>query len=311
MLYDSLQQKIMPLADGVILYPAHGPGSSCGKNLGPETQSTIGLQKQTNYALQPQTKAEFVTAVTEGLSEAPRYFAINARINKEGYAPLEGILSKGLQPLDIETFKRLKAQDNVLVLDSRHALEFANGYVPDSVGIGLEGRFAEWAGSLLPFDKTLLLVASPGTEEETMVRLARVGFDKFGGYLAGGFAAWHQHGEPIDLIITIEPDELAMDMPFDDKLLVVDVRTETEFGNGHVVDATNVPLAELTDPGRMAMLPEDANLYVHCAGGYRSIIAASLLKQQGLHNVRNISGGYNAIKTEKGIALTAEQAVLN
>lgn len=311
MLYDSLQQKIMPLADGVILYPAHGPGSSCGKNLGPETQSTIGLQKQTNYALQPQTKAEFVTALTEGLSEAPRYFAINARINKEGYAPLEGILSKGLQPLDIETFKRLKAQDNVLVLDSRHALEFANGYVPDSVGIGLEGRFAEWAGSLLPFDKTLLLVAAPGTEEETIVRLARVGFDKFGGYLAGGFAAWHQHGEPIDLIITIEPDELAMDMPFDDKLLVVDVRTETEFGNGHVVDATNVPLAELTDPGRMAMLPEDANLYVHCAGGYRSIIAASLLKQQGLHNVRNISGGYNAIKTEKGIALTAEQAVLN
>ncbi|TAD90129.1 MAG: MBL fold metallo-hydrolase [Bacteroidetes bacterium] len=311
MLYDSLHTKIMPLADDVVLYPAHGAGSSCGKNMGPETQSTIGEQKLNNYALQAQTKEAFVAAVTEGISEAPKYFAVNARINQEGYAPLAGIMKTALQPLDIDTFKQLKAQEDVVLLDSRHAQEFADGYVPDSIGIGLEGRFAEWAGNLLPFDKKLLLVATPGTEEETVRRLARVGFDKFCGYLDGGFATWQQHNQTVDLIITIEPDELAMDMPFDDRLLVVDVRTETEFGNSHVVDATNIPLAELTDPGRMAMLPEDANLYLHCAGGYRSIIAASLFKQQGIHNVRNVAGGYNAIKLEKGIATTAEQAVLN
>ena len=311
LLFDSLQNKIMPLADDVLLYPAHGPGSSCGKNLGPETFSTIGIQKMTNYALQPQTKAAFIDAVTDGLGEAPRYFAINARINKEGYAPLQVILERGNIPLDIEAFKTKLKDEDTLVLDTRNAQEFADGFVPGSISIGLEGRFAEWAGSLLPFDKNLLLVTDKGREEESIVRLARVGFEKFGGYLQGGIEAWKAAGETMDLIINIEADELAMDMPNDENLVVIDVRNEAEFGSGHVSGATNLPLKDLTDPGNIALLPETANLYVHCAGGYRSIIAASLIKREGIHNLRNVVGGWAAIKEQDGIAQEKEEAVLN
>lgn len=311
LLYDSLQQKIATLPDSVIVYPAHGAGSSCGKNLGPETYSTIGEQKQTNYALQSQTREEFIKAVTDGLGLPPQYFPINARINKEGYDSLEGILNKGLTPLSIAAFKEWMQQEEVIVLDTRKAAEFTQGFVPGSISIGLEGRFAEWAGSLLPFDKPIVLVTEAGQEQESVVRLARVGFSHMEGYLEGGLEAWRAAGEEVDLIIDIEADELAMDLPFDKNLVVVDVRRETEFADGHVAGAVNIPLNEMTDPGSMANIQENQNLYVHCAGGYRSVIAASLLKRQGIHNLRNVVGGWGVIKDQKGIEVVKEKSVLN
>ncbi len=310
-MYDSLQHKIMTLPDDVIVYPAHGAGSSCGKNLGPETYSTIGEQKQTNYALQPQTREAFIAAVTEGLAVPPQYFPINARINKEGYDSLDDILGKGLTPLSVEAFKTRSQQENVIVLDTRKSTTFVAGFVPGAISIGLDGRFAEWAGSLLPFDKPIILVTDAGQERESVVRLARVGFSKIEGYLAGGLDAWIKAGEEMDMIIDVEADELGMDLPFDPNLVVVDVRRETEFADGHVKDAVNIPLNELTDPGSMANFTDKQNLYVHCAGGYRSIIAASLMKRQGIHNLRNITGGWNAIKQEEKIPTEKEKSVLN
>lgn len=309
-LYDSLQQKIMPLADDVIVYPAHGPGSSCGKSLGPETSSTVGEQKHSNYALQQSTKEEFIKAVTDWLDAPPKYFPVNARINKEGYGSLEAVLKKGLTELDVASFKQKSNEPKTLILDTRHADTFTQGFVPGSISIGLEGRFAEWAGALLPFDETILLVSDEGKEEETIVRLARVGFDKVGGYLKGGFEAWVNAGEQVDIIIDVEADELAMDLPFDDNLVVVDVRKETEYADGHVKDAVNLPLGEITDPGLIANIEERDNLYVHCQSGYRSVIASSILKRQGFHNLRNVAGGFNKIKEQK-IAIEKEKSVLN
>ena len=296
MLYNSLQTKIIPLDDKVIVYPAHGAGSSCGKNLGAETYSTIGEQKQNNYALQPQSKEEFIKVVTEGLPMPPQYFPVNAKINKEGYESLDAVLQKGLELLSIAAFKEKATHDNVIILDTRHALVFTKGFVPNSIFIGLEGRFAEWAGSILPFNKTIILVTEQGKEEESIIRLSRVGFENFGGYLQGGFEAWQNADEKIDMIIDIESDELAMDIPFDNNLIVVDVRKEIEYADGHLKQAINIPLAELTDPASMANLEDNHNIYIHCAGGYRSVIAASLMKQQGIHNIRNILGGWNEIK---------------
>ena len=296
MLYESLQAKIIPLADEVIMYPAHGAGSSCGKNLGKETFSTIGEQKQTNYALNQTTKEDFVKAVTEGLAAPPNYFPINAKINKEGYESLNNVLELGLTPLSIADFKAKMKDENTFILDTRNATVFTQGFVPTSISIGLEGRFAEWAGSLLPFDKTILLVTEIGKEKETVVRLARVGFEKFAGYLNGSFEAWQTAGEMVDLVIDVEADELAMDLPFDEKAVIIDVRKETEYADGHIAEALNFPLLDLIDPASMADFEDNQNIYVHCAGGYRSVIAASLLKQQGIHNLRNVLGGWNSIK---------------
>lgn len=309
-MYDTIQNKVMPLADDVIVYPAHGAGSSCGKSLGPETFSTIGEQKKNNYALQPQSKEEFIAAVTDGLAVPPKYFAINAQINMQGYTSLDAVKQKGLTALSIEEFKILKSGD-VLVLDTRHASIFTQGFIPGSIFIGLEGRFAEWAGSLLSFDKPMILVTEPGKEEETVVRLSRVGFDKILGYLRGGFEAWQQAGEPTDMIIDIEADELAMDIPHDPNLVVVDVRRETEFADGHVAGAQNLPLNEMNDVVNLAHFEENQNLYVHCAGGYRSVIAASLLKREGTHNLRNVLGGWSKIKEQKNIKTEKEASVLN
>ncbi len=311
LMYDSLQQKIAPLPDDVIVYPAHGAGSSCGKNLGPETYSTIGEQKQSNYALQPQSREEFISAVTDGLALPPQYFPINARINKEGYDSLDAILQKGLTPLAVAAFKERMKDDNMILLDTRKASDFTLEFVPGSISIGLEGRFAEWAGSLLPFDKPILLVTETGKERETVVRLARVGFSQIEGYLEGGVQAWKAAGEPIDMIIDVEADELAMDLPYDKNLVIVDVRRETEFADGHIRGALNIPLSEMTDPGNLANFDDHQNLYVHCAGGYRSVIASSLLKRQGIHNFRNIVGGWGAISQQPGIEVVKENSVLN
>jgi hydroxyacylglutathione hydrolase len=311
MLYDSLHRYILPLANDVIVYPAHGAGSSCGKNLGPETFSTIGAQKDSNYALQPQTKDEFIKAVTEGLAAPPQYFPINAKINKEGYGSLNTLLEKALSPLDVLAFKQ-KIKAGTLVLDTRNATEFTDGFIPSSISIGLEGRFAEWAGSLLPFDKPMIIVTDIGKERETIVRLARVGFDKIEGFLQGGYHAWVSAGEQTDMIINVEADELAMDMPFDENLVIVDVRKETEYGTGHIKEALNIPLHDLIDPGSMANLEDRHNIYVHCAGGYRSVIATSLIKRQGIHNLRNIVGGWSTIKELKDkFSFEKDTSILN
>lgn len=310
MLYDSLQQKIMPLADDVIVYPAHGPGSSCGKNLGPDTDSTIGMEKQFNYALKAANKDEFIKAVTDGIPPPPQYFPINARINKEGYSSLDEVLNKAMTALSVDEFKKRKEKD-AIVLDTRHSNIFSEGFIPGSISIGLNGRFAEWAGSLLPFDVPLLLVSEPGKEKESIIRLARVGLDRVEGYLEGGFEAWKNQGEPIDMIIDVEADELMMDIPFDKNLIVLDVRKPVEFAEGHLNEAINLPLQEMTDPANMANFEDRHNLYVHCASGYRSVIAASLLKRQGIHNLRNIAGGWNKIKEQEKVQIVKDASVLN
>jgi glyoxylase-like metal-dependent hydrolase (beta-lactamase superfamily II)/rhodanese-related sulfurtransferase len=309
MLYDSLHEKIMPLANDVIVYPAHGAGSSCGKNLGSETFSTIGIQKQTNYALQPQTKEAFIKAVTEGLTAPPQYFPINAKINKEGYESLDTVLANGMKALSVAAFKEQITKFEPVILDTRNATVFTQGFIPGSVSIGLEGRFAEFAGTLLPFDKAILLVCEPGTEKESIVRLARVGFENIIGHLAGGFDAWSKDSEPIDLIIDVEADELAMDIPFDPNMVIVDVRKTSEFDNGHIKEALTIPLDELTDPASMANFDDNQNIYIHCAGGYRSVIASSLIKRQGIHNIRNVVGGFKAI-SELSDKFDIEQTVI-
>jgi hydroxyacylglutathione hydrolase len=310
MLYDSLQNKIIPLPDDVIVYPAHGPGSACGKNLGSTTYSTIGEQKKTNYALLANGKEEFIKQVTDGLQAPPQYFPINAKINKEGYEAMNAILEKGMKALSVEEFIQLKKEDTI-ILDTRPAHEFTQGFVPGSIFIGLEGRFAEWAGSLLPFDKPILLVTEPGQEKETITRLARVGFDKVEGFLDGGFISWKNSGKTIDLVIDVDPDELLLDLRFDENLVVVDVRRETEFADGHLKDAVNIPLNDLTDPASMAHMEETQTISVHCAGGFRSLIASSLIKRQGIHNIRNVVGGWNKIKELEKVEIVKDKSVLN
>ena len=309
-LYESLHNKIMPLSDDIIIYPAHGPGSACGKNLGAETESTLGQEKATNYALKAKNKEEFIKAVTEGLNAPPEYFSINAQMNKEGYENLDVVLEKGLIGLSVNEVKSVLEKD-VILLDTRQPQEFTEGFIPGSINIGLDGRFAEWAGSLLPFDKPILFVTDEGKEKETVIRLARVGFTNLVGHVAGGFAAWKEAGEEIDLIINVEADELAMDMPFDDNLIVLDVRKPAEFAEGHVKDALNIPLNELNNPLNMSAIEDEHNVYVHCAGGYRSVIASSLLKRQGIHNIRNVVGGWSSIKEQEKIQTEKDSSVLN
>ena len=312
MMYDSIHSKLFPLADDVIVYPAHGPGSACGKNLGPDTQSTIGNEKKYNYALLAKSKDEFIRVVTEGINEPPQYFPINAMINKQGYESLDEVMMHGMKALSVQEFKKqTDNNEDIIILDTRNELAFTKGFIPNSINIGLEGRFAEWAGSLLPFDKPILLVTEPGEEKETIIRLARVGFDKVKGYLDGSYTAWRNAGEEIDMIIDIEPDELLMDMPFDENLVVLDVRNPSEFAEGHVAGAVNLPLDDMNEPGSMANLDDTDNLYVHCAGGYRSVIASSLLKRQGFHNLRNIVGGWSKIKELEKVEIVKEKSVLN
>lgn len=310
MLYESLQKKIITLADDVIVYPAHGPGSSCGKNIGPDTSSTIGDEKKFNYALNTKTKKEFIKAVTEGITPPPRYFQLNANINKEGYKSIDAILEQSLNPLSVNEFKK-RVTDDITVLDTRTTTAFMEGFIPGSVSIGLDGRFAEWAGSLISFDNPILLVTEPGKEKESIIRLARVGIDKVQGYLEGGYDAWKKSGEEMDMIVSVEADELLMDIPFDENLVVLDVRKASEFAEGHLKDAMNLPLEDLSDPASMANIEDHHNLYVHCAGGYRSVIAVSLLKKQGIHNLRNVAGGWNSIKELKQAEVVKEKSVLN
>jgi rhodanese-related sulfurtransferase len=215
-----------------------------------------------------------------------------------------------MKAMPVSEFKNM-IDDETIILDTRHTDTFTEGFVPGAINIGLEGRFAEWAGSLLPFNAPILLVTEPGMEKESIIRLARVGFDKVIGHLAGGFEAWKNAGEEIDIIIDVEPDELMMDMPYDKNLVVMDVRRPAEFAEGHIKDAVNLPLNDLVDPVSMANIEEDQNVYVHCGSGYRSVIAASLMKRQGIHNIRNIAGGWNKIKELEKVEIVKEKSVLN
>lgn len=308
-MYETLTNRILTLPDDVIVYPAHGPGSACGKNLGPDTTSTIGEEKKSNHALQPQSREDFITNVTSGLNSAPKYFSINAEINQKGYDALQKVLERATKELSVSEFKALT--NDALILDTRPAVEFTQGFIPGSVFIGLEGRFAEWAGSMLPFDKSILLVTPKDKESETATRLARVGFDKMIGTLEGGFESWQAAGEPIDMIVDVEADELIMDIPHDPNIKVLDVRRESEFASGHLEDAAHLPLDLMTDPAHLSAFEDNQNIYVHCAGGYRSVIAASIMKREGLHNVRNVLGGWGKIKDQEKAKIVKEASVLN
>ncbi len=295
MLFDSLREKIMPLADDVIVYPAHGAGSACGKNMMKETVDTLGNQKSMNYALRADmTKEEFIDEVIDGLLPPPLYFPLNVKMNKEGYIDIDEVLERGTRPLSPKAFEAAANETGAVVLDVRHQDEFAKGHIPRSIFIGLEGDFAPWVGAMIAdIYQPILLVTSPGLEEEAVTRLSRVGFDNTLGYLEGGFESWRESGMEYDRVSQILPEKLSGKWA-DNKLPVFDVRKETEFQSEAVMDANNTPLAFLND--HLAEFPKENEFYLHCAGGYRSMIAASILKSRGIHNFIDIPGGFNAIK---------------
>ncbi|MBA3648597.1 MAG: MBL fold metallo-hydrolase [Chitinophagales bacterium] len=290
-MYDSLQ-KLKQLPDEVIVYPAHGPGSACGKSLGKETWSTMGIQKKTNYALQEVPKNDFIKNITSGLSTPPSYFAQNASINKEGYKPLDEVMHKSLRAVPVDEFE-LEIKKGTIVLDTRNEEDFEKGFVPGSVFIGLNGRFAEWVGTILNIDDQILLVTAPGKEQEAVIRMARVGYENVTGYLEGGFEAWRNSGKLYDMVISIDAEELKLDYEFDN-IKIVDVRKESEYESGHVEGAINVVLQNL-DRDINRIPDKDAHLYIHCQGGFRSMVASSLLKRKGYQNLKNIYGGWVSI----------------
>ncbi|GAB3987508.1 MBL fold metallo-hydrolase [Spirosoma daeguense] len=304
MLYNSLQTKIMPLADDVIVYPAHGAGSACGKNMSKETTDTLGNQKRFNYALRAKSKQEFVDKVLDGLTTAPAYFAENARLNKEGYESIDRVLQRGSHALSPDAFETAVNETGALMLDVRNAADFAKGFIPNAVNIGLNGQFAPWVGALIPdLTQPIALITPVGQEEETVLRLARVGYDNCIGYLEGGFAAWQNAGKEVDSIESISADEFAVRWQQNPNVTVVDVRKPSEFIDEHVADAENLPLDNLNE--HMAEIPRNEPVYVHCAGGYRSMVANSILKARGFHNVVNVEGGMTAIKkTEVAVEST-------
>ncbi|MFD2564329.1 MBL fold metallo-hydrolase [Aquimarina rubra] len=301
-LFDSLRNKIMPLADDVIVYPAHGAGSACGKNMMKETVDSLGNQKKMNYALRADmTKEEFVKEVTEGLLPPPQYFPLNVKMNKEGYEDIEEVLERGTKPLSPEEFEMLANETGAVVLDVRHQNEYVKGHIPRSIFIGIEGGFAPWVGALIAdVEQPILLVAPEGKEEETITRLSRVGFDKTLGYLEGGIEAWKKAGKDYDAISSITAEELKNKLNTEE-VAVFDVRKESEFVAEHLDKAKNSPLDFIND--HLNDFPEDKSFYIHCAGGYRSVIAASILKSRGIHNLIDVAGGFSAMK-EAGIETT-------
>jgi len=294
MLYDSLRTKIMPLADDVTVYPAHGAGSACGKNMMKETVDTLGNQKSMNYALRADmTKDEFIKEVTDGLLPPPAYFPLNVKMNREGYESIDDVLETGAKPLSPEAFETV-AETGALVLDVRKPQEFAQAHIPNSIFIGLDGSFAPWVGELIvDVQQPIILIAPEGRETEAVTRLARVGFDNTLGYLNGGITAWQTAGKEIDSIESIPPTDLEAKYEAVQNE-IFDVRKVSEYGSEHIESAKNTPLSTLNQ--HLAEFPKDKTFYVHCAGGYRSMIAASILKARGFHNLVDIQGGFGAIK---------------
>ncbi|WP_420552300.1 MBL fold metallo-hydrolase [Tenacibaculum aiptasiae] len=303
MLYDSLRTKVMTLGDDVIVYPGHGAGSACGKNLSKETVGSIGEQKKTNYALRENmTREEFIAEVTDGLLPPPAYFPLNVKMNKEGYQSIDEVIKSGAKALSVDEFEKAANDTEAIVLDVRHQFDFVKGFIPQSIFIGLGGTFAPWVGALIKdVTQPILLVTPKGDEETTITRLSRVGFDNVVGYLDGSFEAWAASGKEVDTMRSVSAVALEEAMKNDAK--VFDARKPGEYANEHIVDVPSTPLDFLND--HIAEFPTKEDFYIHCAGGYRSVIAASILKARGYHNVIDVAGGYKAIK-ETNIERTAQ-----
>lgn len=296
-LYESLHSKIMPLDDSITVYPAHGAGSACGKNMQKETVDILGNQKRTNYALNQPDKESFIREVLDGLTAPPKYFGMNVAMNKGGYDSIDDVMDKGLNPISVEDFESFAEETGALILDTRGAAEFHKGFIPNSINIGLKGDFAPWVGSLIVDVKhPLLLVSDEGTEEEVITRLSRVGFDHVLGYLKGGFESWKNSGKETDEVNRISPTEFAEKLNENSK--IIDVRKLTEYSAEHIDNAFNKPLDTISD--WVSTIDDSEHFFLHCAGGYRSMIAASILNSHGIRNFTEIEGGFNAIKkTEK------------
>ncbi|MDG4945842.1 MBL fold metallo-hydrolase [Weeksellaceae bacterium KMM 9713] len=293
-LYDSLRNRIMPLADDITVYPGHGAGSACGKNMSKETVDTLGNQKATNYALRADmTKEEFIEAVLDGIAEPPAYFPMNVQMNKSGYDDFDEVKERGLKALSPKEFELVANQNEALVLDVRNQKTYSEGHIPKSIFIGLKGQFAPWVGALIKDVKQpILLVTEEGQEEEAVTRLARVGFDNVLGFLKGGFNAWKEAGKETDTVTSINAEEFAEIYKSED-IPVFDVRKDGEFTSQHVEKAEHTPLSNLND--HLAQFPKEKTFYIHCQGGYRSMIAASILKSRGYHNFIDIAGGFKDI----------------
>ncbi len=302
-LFDSLRNKVMTLPDQVIVYPAHGAGSACGKNMSKETSDTLGHQKETNYALRANmTKAEFVKEVTTGLMPPPAYFPLNVALNKKGYDSIDEVVARGTRALSPRAFEAAANETGALILDTRKAQDFAAGFVPNSIFIGIDGQFAPWVGALIPDVKQeLLIVAEPGREEEVVTRLARVGYDYCLGYLEGGIDAWKAAGMGMDSIESVTVDELAQRLE-KNTAPVFDVRKKSEFDSERLEGAENAPLDTVNES--MLSIPKDKTAYIHCAGGYRSMIFTSILRARGYDNLVDVQGGFKALKESGKFQLT-------
>ncbi|GAB2612964.1 MBL fold metallo-hydrolase [Belliella aquatica] len=294
-LYDSLRNKIMPLSDDLIVYPAHGAGSACGKNMSKETSDTLGNQKKTNYALQEMTKEEFIKEVITGLTPPPAYFPQNVMMNIQGYDSIDEVLKRGVNPLSPAAFEAAANETGAVVLDTRDAQVFTKGFIPNAINIGIDGSFAVWVGAMIPdLKQEILIVAEKGMEEEVITRLARVGYDYSIGYLDGGFDSWKADGREIDTITSISVEEFAAIQKSQGEVNILDVRKNSEFQSEHVIGAENAPLDYINDS--MLQVNKNKTYYVHCAGGYRSMIFTSILKARGYDNLIDINGGFKALK---------------
>lgn len=302
-LFDSLRNKIMPLSDDIIVYPAHGAGSACGKNMSKETTDTLGNQKKANYALRPDmTKEDFIKEVTTGLVAPPSYFPLNVMMNIQGYDSIDKVLQRGQHALNPDAFETAANETGAIILDTRDAQVFAQGFVPNSINIGINGQFAPWVGALIPdIKQEILLVTDDGREEEVITRLARVGYDFTIGFLKGGFNAWKEAGKETDQIRSVSPDELA-DKLNTESVNILDVRKNSEYLSEHIVDAENAPLDFVNDS--MAKIDKNKTYYVHCAGGYRSMIFVSILRARGYDNLIDVKTGFKAIKESGKFSLT-------
>lgn len=294
-LYDSLRNKIMPLADDLIVYPNHGAGSACGKMMSKETTDTLGHQKEVNYALRADmTKEEFIRELLTGLTAPPGYFPQNVLMNIKGYESLDEVMERGTQPLSAEAFEAAANESGALVLDTRDAEAFSRGFIPNSINIGLKGSFAQWVGEMVPDVKQpILLVTDPDKEEEAITRLSRVGYDNTLGYLKGGFAAWKKAGREVETLGRITVADLEKAVKEGQAPLVIDVRKKSEFDSEHLIDAINIPLNEINR--HLAEIPRDKPFVLHCQGGYRSMIAASILKQRGWDHFTDLIGGFDEL----------------
>ncbi|MBS1681456.1 MAG: MBL fold metallo-hydrolase [Bacteroidetes bacterium] len=301
MLYDSLNQKIKPLADDVIVYPAHGAGSACGKNIGKETFSTVGEQKKFNYALKSPSREHFVKEVTEGILPPPHYFFEDARINKDGYSSVDEVVKKNNRALPVDEFVKLM-NDGAVVLDTRTADDFEKGFIPSSINIGLNGQYAVWVGTLIDISQPILLVTEPGKEHESILRLARIGYEKVLGHLSGGISSWQNK---IDSVHSIQPAKMKEELAHGTE--VIDVRKPSEWAVSHVKGAMFLPLAQM--PSNVLHLDKNKPYIVHCGGGYRSMTAISLMKREGFTNLTNIYGGFGAMQNA-GLEIVAEEEVI-